>query len=123
MLTNIRVILANSTDQGGAIYIEVNFISFLIFQNSQLEIQNCRFENNTAERGGALHIISKSNVTISDTSFFFNVGYDVGGAINIENESDLEMTNINGSFNFADNGGFLMFQSSMINVHNSTFFG
>ena len=49
--------------------------------HSNITITGCHFEGNTADFGGAIHISSRSNVTLTDNVFIRNAANISGGAI------------------------------------------
>ncbi len=95
------------------IYIEdnssfVNKFEFCKFNNStssalysvdtNLEILNCEFYDNSALKGGAVNIVINSdesiNTNIDHTFFHVNYSIEDGGAINVYNRGDLATINI-----------------------------
>jgi predicted outer membrane repeat protein len=72
-----------------------------------LTIANCKFENNTGIRGGAIYVTahpSPADVTILDSSFSGNSAVEMGGAIYGGTQSELSIENCefesNGSVNY-----------------------
>ncbi len=67
----------------------------LTFNNSSVNVSNCRFLSNYSESGGAIRIIS-GNVNVSGSYFYMN-GAPEGGAIYVLNDSpSFSQVNING---------------------------
>ena len=112
--THVRFIGNRADGPGGAVYVELNFRSTLVFNHVtflnniaqggdggaicagydnfylapslEILIKRCRFENNTANGGGAIHVEGQNGVFASEHSIFrSNVAmYDPGGALQLQ---------------------------------------
>ena len=69
---------------GGAIYVE---------RQSQVLMKNCTFEYNLAQYAGAIAATSNTTLDVQETTFVSNKALTDGGAIIIQEEVHLKMTN------------------------------
>ena len=85
----------NSKDiYGGAIYMTAHTKSGLFQEVKGTKISNCKFESNTAEKGGgAIFALSKEN-TITNCEFKSNRA-SIGGAVQIGNSNNNKITKNN----------------------------
>ncbi len=110
--------------------------SALSVYDSNINVNNCDFYDNTASNGGAIYAkINDENIVsinITNNQFDCNQVYENGGAINIDNRSDVSMIQIsNNSFtsNHSDNMGGALYTYSYtgnmthnFNISNNEFF-
>jgi predicted outer membrane repeat protein len=112
----------NSSSNGGALYVKdspssgdfiLDSVSFednsaenngggLYAKNSYLDVQDCDFSSNYANRGGAWFSYLGGDALIVSTSFSYNSAKDVGGAIDLRNSSSVTFTNCEFNSNIAD---------------------
>ncbi len=107
----------NSKDiYGGAIYMTEHTKNGLFQEVKGAKINNCKFESNTAEKGGgAIYALSKEN-TITNCEFKSNRA-SIGGAIQIGNSKNNKITNNKFTSNSAKSEGgalALMYTSNEI---------
>ena len=108
-----EVIPSDAQGFGGAIY-----------NNGKLEIDECEFDENSADRcGGAMIILPESKVNIVNVSFKSNTSRLDGGVI--YNMGEIEFRNSKFSNNSAENsaGAIYALESSKIKLVNSKFDG
>lgn len=120
-------IINNSAERGGGIYMEggAEFISD--------GVGPLNFSNNAAATtGGAIHIepTTASDIIIDNADFISNSSLESGGAIFIDNENTLTISNSNFYNNLAYQGGAIhtrggpdISQSVNLNIDNSNFEG
>ena len=125
-IVGIKIVEFNNnsaTKNGGAVYLE---------KGTGATITNGSFEQNTADRGGAMYINTDSDVNLSEVSFVGNSGTSRGGAIEIHG-SQLTIDGNENSFanNTTDGTGGAMYISynedgpltSIVNITNVDFNG
>ena len=77
------VTLSNSTFIGSG-DLSKNLARAIYLVHSSITVENCIFERNTADNGGAMHMSGGSHVTLIGSAFISNKAHDSGGAISSE---------------------------------------
>lgn len=87
----------------------------------QARVNNCSFEKNQAEFGGAIHVDS-AELSISNCTFYSNSA-NAGGAIGVRGNSMLSVNSSSFASNFAPNQGGAIFagSESRTDITNSSF--
>ena len=74
------VTLSNSTFIGSG-DLSKNLVRAIYLVHSSITVENCIFERNTADNGGAMHMSGGSHVTLIGSAFISNRAHDSGGAM------------------------------------------
>jgi CSLREA domain-containing protein len=101
---------AGVADYGGAVW-----------NGGTLTLTDVTLDANAATYGGAIHIEQAANLTVADSTFRANIGYETGGAIN--NNGTLTVTNSTFADNSADYGGAIFNWGVSMLANNVTFAG
>ncbi len=81
-----------ATNNGGGVYAK----------NSYVDVQDCLFDSNESNRGGAWFSYLDGDASIVGTKFSNNSARDVGGAVDLRNSSSITFTNCEFNANTAD---------------------
>ncbi|KNC46606.1 uncharacterized protein AMSG_11742 [Thecamonas trahens ATCC 50062] len=94
----------------------------LLDGTGQFTFTNCRFESNRAlDRGGGM-LVRAQHTAVTDSVFVDNRGTSAGGAIDIQQTSQVEMAGLTMAVNIADVGAAVYTSgSSVLNVTDSVF--
>jgi predicted outer membrane repeat protein len=129
----------NSGNHGGAIYVKdspssgefiLNSVSIegntavengggIYSKGSFLDVEECVFDSNASNRGGALFGYLGGNATIISSSFVNNSARDLGGAVDLRNESTVTFTNCEFKNNIADSDCDGVGDGAVLNTENS----
>ena len=103
---------------GGAIY------SPYYYDSNSVYLDNCTFENNTAEYGGAIYM-DGGYLNIKNTLFLDNIAYNYGGAIACENNANvvIDRSGFISSKSAKDAGGGIYAKNSKLSLANVNFTG
>ena len=88
-------------------------------KNSFLDVEECVFDSNGSNRGGALFGYLGGNATIVSSSFVNNSARDLGGAADLRNESTVTFTNCEFKNNIADSDCDGVGDGAILNTENS----
>ena len=127
----------NNSSYGGAIFVgaqaKIHTVACNFVQNSANQeggainvylstatLQRCQFQSNNAVKGGAINLNMPNLITISSTLLLKNVASNKGGAIGINDGTNLFIiTNITCVGNQAPQGGCLDIKSVTLTLNNS----
>jgi len=92
ILDSVSIAGNSAQNNGGGVYAK----------NSFLEVQDCHFDLNASNRGGAWFSYLDGDARIEDTKFSNNSAKDVGGAVDLRNLSSITFVNCEFNGNTAD---------------------
>lgn len=110
ILNSVSIESNTAVENGGGVYLK----------NSLLDVEDCVFDSNAANRGGALFCYLGGNANIVSSSFVNNSVRDLGGAVDIRNASVLKFTDCEFKNNIADSDCDGVGDGAVLNTENSS---
>ena len=109
ILNSVSIEGNTAVEHGGGVYLK----------NSLLDVEDCVFDSNAANRGGALFCYLGGNANIVSSSFVNNSARDLGGAVDIRNASELTFIDCEFKNNIADSDCDGVGDGAVLNTENS----